>query len=101
MEQIKEDLELCEFDGIDSATVYCGGLSYLEKAELKWRNADEETCETLGMCEVHILKLSEIAKQLNSGIITIIIEEPLKGRILQYGNYGDSWWEIGTTCGYA
>lgn len=53
--------------------------------------------------EVEVLKLSEIVEQLKGKciMITIFIDEPLKGRILQYGNYGDSWWEIGNTCGYA
>lgn len=102
MKVIEEDLELCHFDGVDAVAVYVGGLTDLVKAKLKWRTADEETCRALCM-DVEMLKLSEIVSQLGDAfLITIIIDEPLKGRILQYGNYQDcKWYEIGTTCGYA
>ena len=101
MKQIKDDIELCHFDGVDAVEVYKGSFDNLEKASLKWRIADEKTCRIMGM-EIELLKLSEIVEQLSDAdMITIFIEEPLKGKILQYGNYGKSWYEIGTTCGYA
>ncbi len=102
MIQIKEDLEICETDGINSTTVYMGSLTDLKKADmLLWRIADKETCSTLRM-EIHTLKLSEIVRQLSNKcrIITIIHNEPLTGEIWQYGNYGDSWWKIGVLDGY-
>lgn len=94
MKEIKEDLELIQFDGVDETIVYKGSFSYLEKAELKWRSADKD---------IKVLRLSEIVEQLKdeTHMITIFVQEPLRGAILQYGNYGDSWWEIGHTCGYA
>lgn len=97
MKQIKEDIEICQFDGIEVNTVYTGGLSDLNNVTewLKWRRDDLKSPKKL--------KLSEIVEQLGDGepIITIISESPLSGEIWQYGNYGDSWWKIGTLYGYA
>lgn len=103
MKKIEEDIELCKFNGVDAAAVYIGGLTDLVQAQkLKWRKADEELCRALDL-DVEVLRLSEIAEQLKEAyLITIIIEEPFSGRILQYGNYCDgTWYEIGTTYGYA
>lgn len=100
MEQIKEDIEICQFDGTEVNAVYTGGLSDLKNVtnKLKWRTKE---VEYLG--DLKFLKLSEIAEQLKDStrMITIISESPLSGEIWQYGNYGDSWWKIGTICGYA
>lgn len=100
--EVKEDIELCKFDGVEAVAVYSGGLTSLVKQDPKWRKANEATCKALGM-NVEILKLSEIAEQLKDAfLITVIIDGPLSGRILQYGNYNDGkWYEIGQTCGYA
>lgn len=102
MKEIKEDLELIQFDGVDETIVYKGSFSCLEKAELKWRSADKGMCDALCM-DVKVLRLSEIVEQLKdeTRMITIFVEGALRGSIWQYGNYGDSWWEIGQTCGYA
>lgn len=35
------------------------------------------------------------------GMVTVIFEEPLHGKIYQYGNYGKYWVKHGTTVGYA
>ena len=98
--------EICEFDSVDAATVYIGSFSDLRKANLKWRE-DKEAGEMCGV-PYHVLTLTEIRDQIcGSGrdchheMITIFLEEPLRGSILQYGNYGDQWWEIGETMGYA
>lgn len=54
------------------------------------------------MGDYEVLKLSEIVEQIGKNqIITVFIEEPMRETILQYGNYGDEWYEIGNTCGYA
>lgn len=102
MEEIKKDIELIRFDGVSETIVYMNSFSDLKKAELTWREAGEEISEMLGI-EAEVLKLSEIKEQLKGKchMITIFINDPLQGTILQYGNYGDSWWEIGGTCGYA
>lgn len=76
--------------GLVSA-VYVGGLTDLAPAELHWRENDGE----------EVLTLKEIAGQLEATIITVFIQEPMGGVILQWGNYGDEWWQIGETCGYA
>lgn len=97
MREIIEDLELCKFDGVNTTNVYVGGLSYLHPALLRWRKEENDY-----MGDFEVLKLSEIVEQLGENqIITVFIEEPMRGTILQYGNYGDKWYEIGTTCGYA
>lgn len=98
MKKIIEDMELCKFDGVNSTSVYVGGFAFLKPAPLKWRK--EKWGYEIG--EVEILKLSEIVEQIGKNqIITVFTEEPMRGTILQYGNYGDEWYEIGTTCGYA
>lgn len=96
-----EDVILCEFDGIESTTVYIGGFMYLERVndKLKWRLGEESTAMYLEQYKT--LSLKEIAEQLDARIITIFEEGALNGTIYQYGNYGDEWWEIGEFAGYA
>lgn len=97
MREIIEDLELCKFDGVNTTKVYVGGLAYLHPALLRWRKEENDY-----MGDYEVLKLSEIVEQIGKNqIITVFIEEPMRGTILQYGNYGDEWYEIGNTCGYA
>ena len=61
---------------------------------------------------IEVLTLDEIVEQArekvsddyireNGLMITVFIEGPLEGKILQYGNYGNSWWQIAKTSGYA
>lgn len=94
-----KEYEICEFDGIDSSTVYLGSFDSLKKAKLIWRK------ENFMDMEVNVLTLDEIKNQLQASnpyeMITIFINSPLHGEILQYGNYGDEWYQIGETCGYA
>lgn len=107
MEKIEnpKEYEVCAFDGVNSASVYLGSFDYLQKADLEWK---KEFIESMGM-ELETLTLDEIKEQIrekycmsgNFGMITIFINSPLHGEILQYGNYGDSWYQIGETCGYA
>jgi len=89
-----------ENDGVDAVSIYRGGFYELHGPEkgLHWRK-DEEA----GEYGIHpnILSLKEIADQIGGGMITVFISGPLHGEILQYGNYGDSWWKIGETAGYA
>lgn len=49
-----------------------------------------------------MLTLAEIWDQVDKPIVTVIIEGPFSGVILQAGNYSDnSWWEVGNLSGYA
>ena len=95
--------EVCKFDGVTSTSVYLGGFDNLEPLELEWAKIDG--FDVFDYLEV--LTLDEIAEQAreqvdeNGFMVTVFIQEPLKGKILQYGNYGDSWWQIGKTSGYA
>lgn len=93
MKRIADNTILCGNDETTNTSVYIGSLFYLERANdrLKWREEDGQK----------ILTLKEVAEQLNARLITIFVDTPLKGMIYQYGNYGDSWWQIGETCGYA
>lgn len=97
MKKITEDMELCRFDGVNATAVYVGSMTELQLADLEWRHED---CEYRG--DIEVLKLSEIVDQLwEATIITVFINEPMSGTILQYGNYNDGcWWEIGKTDGY-
>jgi len=102
-----EDYELCTFDGVTAATVYIGGFANLKLANgsLKWRidKAMGEQCYN----PYNVLTLKEIQTQLSNQygghcpMITIFMESPLSGAILQYGNYGDDWWQVGSLMGYA
>lgn len=95
------EYEICTFDGVNSSNVYIGSFEYLQKADLKWK---KEFVESMSM-EIETLTLDEIKEQIlakyDIEMITIFINSPLHGEILQYGNYGDSWYQIGETCGYA
>lgn len=98
MKKITKDLELCKFNGVVATYVYVGGLNYLKPVKLKWRKKEWG----YGIREVELLKLSEIVEQLGEGqLITIFTDEPFRGKILQYENCGDEWYEMGTICGYA
>ena len=110
LEEIKASgmYEVCKFDGVTSTSVYLGGFDRLEPLELEWAKIDG--FDVFDYLEV--LTLDEIAEQArwqldeeyiseNGFMVTVFIQEPLNGKILQYGNYGDSWWQIGETMGYA
>lgn len=45
----------------------------------------------------------DIAKEntYKTGLIILIAESPLHGKIYEYGNYGDYWVKHGSTRGYA
>lgn len=95
------EYQVCVFDGVNSSSVYIGSFDYLQKANLEWK---KEFVEPMSM-ELETLTLDEIKEQIIAKneirMITIFISSPLHGEILQYGNYGDSWYQIGETCGYA
>ena len=109
MEKIQhpESYEICAFDGITASTVYKGSFSNLSciSRTLIWREDDEagELCYK----PYKVLTLEEITKQMTNlyggkcPMLTIFNESPLSGSILQYGNYGDSWYKIGDLNGYA
>ena len=88
----QQEYEVCKISEWGEVTgVYAGGFSDHEKVDLKWHKATDRD----------YLTLSEIAEQANATLITVFVETPFEGRILQYGNYGNDWWEIGKTGGYA
>ena len=102
-----EEYEICRFDGICVATVYVGSYSNLKPLsdKLSWRE-DEERGE-LCYKPFQVLTLSEIVEKATNiyggkcPMLTIFVESPLSGYILQYGNYGDEWWQTGDLDGYA
>lgn len=95
-----DEYEVCKFDGVTAAKVYAGPLTELMEEELQWRTDDELT-EAFGF-EAEVLTLAEIWDQVDKPIVTVIIEGPFSGVILQAGNYSDnSWWEVGNLSGYA
>lgn len=102
-----ESYTICKFDGINASAVYIGSMSCLTQAndKLVWREDSEmgEWCYS----PFYVLTLEEIKDQLTNAYggtppsITVVVESPLHGHILQYGNYGDEWWQIGELSGYA
>lgn len=55
------------------------------------------------LLKVTFADVLEIAKTngYKNGVITLIAESPLNGRVYLYGNYGPFWVEYGSTNGYA
>lgn len=95
--------EICTSNYVTCSEVYIGGLTELKVADfLQWRKIDDYS---LG--EIKLLTLDEIAAQVeimigHASLITVIINDPLCGEILQFGNYDDGkWYRIGVTAGYA
>jgi hypothetical protein len=109
MKEIKhpESYEICQFDGVTVSTIYTGGFANLKPVadKLSWHE-NKETGELIGM-QYLFLTLSEIRDQIRNlhggecPMITIFSERALGGSVLQYGNYGDSWWQVGDLSGYA
>ena len=101
--------ELIRFDGVTATQVYIGGLDYLTKAELQWREEPimgrDDDGNEIQVDVWELLTLDEIAEQLKDNpfmLITIFIDDPMQGEILQYGNYNDGkWYRKGNTMGYA
>lgn len=104
MKQLTDDEMIFKNMGCEIATVYIGGFSNLQKIELVWDLYDKEENGMMahGFTTAH-LTLGQIAEQCKGKgrIITIFEDTPLHGRILQYGNYGESWYLLGETAGYA
>lgn len=111
-EAIDGDTEIVRFDGVSTATVYYGGLSYLDRACLEWRKeeitAPDDEASEVPVDEWELLTLNEIVEQSKANkdtatnLITVIIENPRSGEIWQYGNYHDGkWYRIGNVYGYA
>lgn len=102
-----ESYKINKFDGVCASAVYTGGLTFLKPAndKLKWR--EDKDAEEMCYKPFYVLTLSEIADQMTNAyggecpMLTVFTESPLQGKILQYGNYGDEWWQIGETGGYA
>ena len=96
-----ETYEISRFDGVTCSTVYRGGFSSLKywDNQLKWRE-DEALGEALYK-PYQVLTLSEIAKQMSGSMVTIFVDGPMLCEVIQYGNYGDKWFSIGTITGYA
>lgn len=68
----------------------------------------DQHCITHFVDDKRLLKVTfadvlEIAKTngYKNGVITLIAESPLNGRVYLYGNYGPFWAECGSTNGYA
>lgn len=104
MKQLTDDEMIFKNMGCEIATVYLGGFSNLQKTEVKWDIWEDKETGMMahGFTTAH-LTLGQIAEQCKdkAGIITVFEDAPLHGRILQYGNYGESWYLLGETAGYA
>ena len=99
-----QDYEICEFDSIDCATVYMGGMDRLVKANdmLEWHEQEAEwaymTIKTLTLSEIY----EQLKDKMEDRMITVFVESPLHGEIFQCGNHEEGKWEkYGSTQGYA
>lgn len=87
------------FDSVECTSVYRNGLNKLVNITnaLKWHT---EYVEGLEM-QVDTLTLKEISEQVESGMITVIQNDPMRCKIFQYGNYLDGkWYKLGEIMGY-
>jgi hypothetical protein len=110
--EIDPSFELTDFDGVDAAYVYAGSIPSLEfmNKRIKWRDCDEKTNKMLGI-EAHVITLGEIVDQIRKinieeigmdfVMVTVFIDSPMDGIILQYGNHGNKRYKIGDYAGYA
>ena len=97
-----EDYEVNRFDCVDSSAVYQGGLDRLVNItdKLAWHKDTEHVME-YGE-EIEYLALHEISEQVGSGLITVIVNDPRRSKICQWGNYHDKGWVfLGDIQGYA
>ena len=101
-EEIPGDTEIWRFDGIGAAAVYRGWLTELEPANVKWKTT-EQSIKVANVTdgEPEFITLDEITEQYPDEQLTVIIDKPLNGEILNYGNAGKKWLRIGITGGYA
>ena len=101
-EEIPGSTEIWRYDGIGAAVVYRGWLTELEPANIKWKTTEQSikvANATDG--EPEFITLDEITEQYPDEQLTVIIDKPLNGEILNYGNAGKKWLRIGITGGYA
>lgn len=97
-----EHYTINRFDGITSAAIYYNGLDRLVNASdrVVWHKDAEHIME-YGQ-EVEYLELHEISEQIKHGLITVIINDPMRSKIFQWGNYPDQGWVfLGEVQGYA
>lgn len=96
-----EDIKLVD-NSVDYFAVYIGGLTSL-KDITKELVYNTEYVVGYPMTEISFKEIQKQAEALGyTGLITVIVDEPLKGAIYQYGNYRDGLWhKIGDTMGYA
>lgn len=101
-EEIPGDTEIWRFDGIGAAVVYRGWLTELEPANIKWKTTEQSIkVANATDSEPEFITLDEITEQYPDEQLTVIIDKPLNGEILNYGNAGKKWLRIGITGGYA
>lgn len=97
-----ETYEVTRFDGVTDTAVYLGGLSRLQNIteKIKW-NKDTENVSEYGMV-VEYSTLHEISEQFKESMLTVIVNDPMRAKIFQYGNYpGGGWVFLGGVQGYA
>ena len=101
-EEIPGDTVIWRFDGVGAATVYRGWLTGLEPANVKWKTTNISIWTANATDgEPEFITLDELAEQFPGERLTVIIDKPLCGEILNYGNAGRKWLRIGITGGYA
>lgn len=100
----KQDLSnvVVSDNSVDKFAVYIGGLTRLKDIS-KELIYNTKYVRGYPMTEISLKKIQKQAEALGyTDLITVIVDEPLKGAIYQYGNYGDGLWhKIGDTIGYA
>lgn len=109
MKKLTGEETICKATPTSNTYVYIGSFSNLVPANdiLNWRRLPEYDLPSLGIIAEELtldeisIQLKERLKTHDSPLITIFEQEPLHGKIYQWGNYGNGWYEIGETCGYA
>ena len=96
------------WDDMTSVRIIIYGEDYTDKLvqDLKWNTHDEKNEDGTVYETMDFISLAEIASQIKArgydGTILVIAEDPMRGTVYRYGNYGDGGWdEVGWMCGYA
>lgn len=98
-----ENVIISRDDCMTSVGIYLGSFSELSRIDngmLPWNHSEPTELDS-----GDYLTLGEIEDFFRENgnpyrLITVFVNGPQKGKVYQYGNYGDIWYEAGTLKGY-
>lgn len=85
--------KICCYDGIVTVFSGYGKTAKIKRFMLTADGLEDDKHVTLEDCREMIGETGDT--------VTVIFESALEGEIYNFGNYGDYWWQVGRTQGYA